>query len=328
MARRAAAVLLVASTVVAMAMTVASPASAQTPTPPQQPGLNQLGGPGPCTVPTTPIVADNAAYDAQFSADLNVWVWQPGGTGSPTRTGGTCNDNSRPVLYMTHGYWCDVGPDNTQVISNMVSNGYVVVFANYPCDWAAWEIPDAGFAQSAGMTARDDTSRIGVMGHSWGGGMVPNLINAAASRGWGSAWRWVAILAGTDWCLVCAGQPLPLPAGTRVLMVVYEEDTAVPPSVSAILFDRFTGVSTNHKRYVTVRSDCRGQNPCPTGLTAGHLTPVDATLSHLDYYGTFRNLHAFSDCARNNTACTANLAFMGTWSDGVAATPALVTTDP
>ena len=308
--------------------TSSSPAGAQAPTPPQQPGLNQPGGPGPCSVsPTSSSPAANP-----LSAFARVWVFEPGGSASPTLTGGSCNDSQRPVLFVTHGYpydpsvgCIDVTPDGFQLVDNMVSNGYIVVFANYACYPAVWWDVDAGFQQGVTMTSREDVSRIGIWGHSWGGVMVSDLAKAAGDRGWGATALWLGIFAALD-----PDNPADLPDNARVLEVVYEGDAIVANSDSAILFNKFTDIPANHKRYVTVRSDCRGANPCPPGLVADHFTPSQPDeWSHLDYYGTFRNVHAFSTCALNNSSCTtADLTYMGTWSDAVAATPALVTSSP
>ena len=305
-----------------------APAGADPPTPPPLPGVNQPGGPGPCSVtPTSTTPAPNP-----LAGLARVWVYEPGGSAAPTLTGGTCNDSQRPVLFVTHGFpydpsigCLDITPNGFQLVDNMVSNGYIVVFANYACIPAAWWDVDAGFQHGVTMTSREDVDRIGIWGHSWGGVMVSDLAKAAGDRGWGDDAMWLGIFASLD-----PDNPADLPDHARVLAVVYQGDTIVANADSAVLFNKFTDIPADHKRYVTVRSDCRGANPCPPGQVADHFTPSQPDeWSHLDYYGTFRNVHAFSTCALTNTSCTtANLTTMGTWSDGVAATPALVTSTP
>ena len=258
---------------VSLVGTASSPAGAQAPTPPQQPGLNQPGGPGPCSVsPTSSSPAANP-----LSAFARVWVFEPGGSASPTLTGGSCNDSQRPVLFVTHGYpydpsvgCIDVTPDGFQLVDNMVSNGYIVVFANYACYPAVWWDVDAGFQHGVTMTSREDVSRIGIWGHSWGGVMVSDLAKAAGDRGWGATALWLGIFAALD-----PDNPADLPDNARVLEVVYEGDAIVANSDSAILFNKFTDIPANHKlRHRQERLP--GREPLPSRPRGRPLHPLAA----------------------------------------------------
>lgn len=298
-------------------------AGALTPTPPPPIPAGQLGGDGPCS--SMPVLS---APVQQFPTST-VAVYRPTGAAVP-RTGGSCNDNSRPVIFLAHGYACDVTPPpaDSSLINNLVSNGYVAVFSTYPCGWDAnWQRVDAGYVQATTSMGQErmNLAHVGFFGHSWGGGMAPRLLVAGANRGWGSGSRWVAMYAATDGCGVCWFDPIVMPANTKVLAVVYEQDQIVhPAALSHHLYQRLTGPGID-KRFVTVKTDCRGQNPCPENLVADHFTPVRTPLSHLNYYGTHRNVHAIAECARFGTTCaTSASTFMGTWSDGVAAIPATV----
>jgi hypothetical protein len=147
-----------------------------------------------------------------------------------------------------------------------------------------------------------------------------------------------------------------LPAHTRSLHVIYQHDDICSWLVwlgvcnvglwSLEIYQRLN-LPTSQKWGVTINSDCRTPTPCSTpyaeayrahhfvpGGVNGDGTPVPET--HLRYYGSYRNVQAVSDCARPGDAppagndcdpvcdpsCTFDITYMGTWSDGVAATPA------
>lgn len=171
-----------------------------------------------------------------------MWLYEPTGTGSP-RTGGTCGDNQRPVMLVIHGYpaqeWLPLTEPATpdfywSLITNLVSNGYIVVFANYDNDIVqlenTWLTVWVGFVQAvkgiptdnpwdlpaqSRMTSRANLLRIGLWGHSFGGGMTPMLSLMAAAETipddnpatpdphWGDDGLWVAMYAATDLMYHC-----------------------------------------------------------------------------------------------------------------------------
>jgi hypothetical protein len=337
----------------ALVVVPAAPAEAQTPTPPPQPALNALGGPGPCTSKTTS--ATNTAYSNQ-----TVWVIEPQGAGSPTRTGGTCGTGIRPVVFMAHGWSrCSFEPSNPtnyqDLINNLVSNGFLVVYANYcsvnEYDFVGngtptYDMVNTGYVQAMGMTTREDTANIGFWGHSFGGGMVPWLAEQAWDRNWGGQSLWVAVYAP----YVPLRGTLPdfdLPSHTRSLNVIFQHDqvcaqAGVPwpfcsvPAWSANIYNRMPQPESQQWG-VHVKSDCShppvsGCNPpSELRLLADHYVPGSKTGGvvirpddHIKYYGIYRNVQALSDCARNSASpsCNVSRTSMGVWSDGVPATSA------
>jgi hypothetical protein len=221
-----------------------------------------------------------------------------------------------------------------------------------------YDMVDAGFRQAMTMTSREDLANLGIWGHSFGAGMSPWLAERAWARGEGTRSLWVATYA--PYMPLRGGRPpgapddptFLLPPHTRSLHVIYQHDSICSlvviiwpgcnvPAFSADIYDRMPQ-PTSQRWGVLVRSDCShppagGCNP-PTGeaneiLLADHFTPnsLDGTgpelrraPSHMQYFGSYRNLHRLYDCARNGGAsCSASRTSMGTWSDGVAATPAV-----
>lgn len=329
LARTIRAVTSTACAVVLLTATWAGPAGAAEPTPPAQPPTGELGGKGPCRQST--IFAPNALAPAN-----GVWVFQPTGDGT-LRTGGSCDDAHRPVVFLSHGWSAVIPKVYSDVIENLTSNGFIVSFAGYGIAESAltpgtvakpqiW----AGFRQSTLMTRRMDLDHVGVWGHSYGGGMAPWILTKAADAGWGGKSSWLAMYdAWNDHALggPFGSEPIKLPRHARALMVVYGG-----PGAGAEMFHMLE-LPVDQKVHVKVNSDCRGADPC--AYPANHATPAswfypnnDLPHDHLDYYGTYRNVQALADCARYGTYCDTDLSYMGTWSDGTPATPADVTHDP
>jgi hypothetical protein len=206
-------------------------AEAQTAAIPPYPAAG-LGAKGPCGGAPTDAELDTDDLDGSDAGSpamqtnaifpsRHVWVYEPTGTGSP-RTGGTCNDNRRPVVLVVHGFPAQelifLGEALPflygTLIQNLVTNGYIVVFANYdavsafadPGDFVdptrpdrAWATVWVGFDQAvrgfvpgniwgltprAPMTTRADLREIGFFGHSLGGGMLPWLSTLTTLQTW------------------------------------------------------------------------------------------------------------------------------------------------
>jgi hypothetical protein len=394
-----------------------SPAQAQTASPPPQPASGQLGSPGPCTVPATPLVRDNA-WDPDDRQ--RIWVYQPTGTGAP-RTGGTCGDSQRPVVLVIHGFpvvefigvEMAVPDAYLSLIQNLVSNGYLVVFANYDSNlttldglwipvWVGFLQAVKGISDGSGglpdqlpMTTRANLRRVGMWGHSFGGGMIPQLAlltttetttdgpdPGTAPDAWGQEALWTVFNGASDGMYHCnidddngdgnpygAGEndvlaPWPLerptpdkcnptqhsvnmPPNARVLFVTYDREWSGVYWASERLYLDMTPVAS--KWGIIVRSDCShdgtpdaSRYPCPSPThPTSHLTPVDPLapgdppIDHLKWYGSNRNTQALAECAipgdqppAGNDCNIGLLHPMGTWTDGVAATPSVTYVPP
>jgi hypothetical protein len=298
----------------------ATPAAAAQPTAPGQPAAPALGSMGPCGVSTTS--AANPSYTNE-----SVYLYQPSGSQLP-RTGGTCQDSSRPVVFFAHGWGANDPSVYSTVIDTFVSNGFIVV---YPQDTDAHnpalvlEQLDSGFvAGVTSMTTRGDLTRVGFVGHSEGAGDSLALAQDGAGRGWGSAAFWVAMMNPAFGNGLAPG-PISLPANTRLIMIAGDDDRVVDNQIGIELFDSVQLPATQ-KTYVLIQSASK----YGTTLDAGHLMPVN-TVNTLGFYGDIKNMDATWSCSLNGTSCNADLTYMGVWGNTnpvVAVTPALVEANP
>jgi hypothetical protein len=242
-----------------------------------------------------------------------VHLYQPTGSATP-RTGGTCGGSQRPVVFMAHGFTGSTPLAYPKLIENLVSNGHIVVFAEWSNTYAPdfnYPVVDAGFVEATKMTTRMNLAAVGFWGHSMGGGMTPWLVKKGAARGWGSQSLWMALYQ-PHYAYKLASGPITVPAHTRAIVVGADGDVVLDNRIGIEIFKSLS-LPLSQKQHVTLRTDCR----LFTCLTSSHFS--DTSISDhdaIDFFGAYRNIGALSDCARTGSNCGVDLSFMGKWSDG------------
>lgn len=309
-----------ALTVAAAVVVSATAACATTPVP--QPTPPALGSNGPCTQTSTSLTNPAAPLNA-----INVFT--PNGTGSTPFTGGTCGDASRPVVFLVHGWLAGGAWVYQGLIDHLVSQGNVVVFGTYGNDInnvaASADNADAQIAYAGTrLGARADLRRVGVIGHSLGGGIVPSIAQRAVTRGWGSTGLWLFSLAPFQTLPAGAGV-ITLPAHTQAVVEAYDADTLVDNQVGISMFHRLS-IPNSKKQHVTVRSSSNGS----ARLDATHTSPnsVISPDDAVKFYGIYRVADALESCALLNQNCAADLSVMGNWPDGTPVLPSVSTDNP
>ncbi|MFZ4518666.1 MAG: alpha/beta hydrolase family protein [Microthrixaceae bacterium] len=283
------------------------------------------GSDGPCAVTRRDV-----PNPAEWRHDVT--LFEPTGTARPW-TGGTCDDDRRPVVLLAHGYGGSAAEVYQGLADHLVGQGFVVVFPPYDAEFdpeAQYRAVDTGLDAALAATDREDTTRVGVVGHSFGGGMTPWLLQRVAERGWGARATWAVLFA--PWYALRVGTgPIEVPARTRVAVVAYDEDVFVDNRIGIELVGALA-VPADHKVHVTVRSD-RSHDPA---LVADHLGPLSfpvpflGTLSadHLDRWSADRTVDAVSGCALDGRWCDTDLGDVGRWPDGTAVRRAVVSSTP
>jgi len=268
--------------------------------------------------------------DVQFPDPANtanpIYVAYPTGSAAAPVTGGTCGDAHRPVVFLVHGWLASFNWVYEGVINHFTRSGNIVVMGTYATDLA--DVQGSANRALQAITAaapqlqRADLSRVGMIGHSLGGGTLPWLTQQVVARGWGSQGLWMFALAPFQGI---GSGPITLPAHTRAIIEAYDQDTLVDRNVGIDLYRRLS-LPADHKDHVTVRSSSHGG----ATLTAQHtspnsvITPDDA----IKFYGIYRIGDLLESCALLGHDCNADLSLMGTWPDGTAVLPSVVTDNP
>jgi dienelactone hydrolase len=257
-----------------------------------------------------------------------VYVLTPTGTAATPLIGGSCDGARRPVVFFSHGFSVGEPSDYASLIDHWVSNGSIVVMADY--DAAAPSLADTfrqvdqGNRTAVAAEPRIDTSRAGFYGYSHGGGMTPYLAQQAVARGWATRALWLTSLSQAYTQLQGTGGAITLPAHTRMLVIAGDNDAYADARNGIDVFGSVT-LEGGRKDHVTLHSDDHGS----PALDASHSIVVDGSspVDALDF-ALWRLSDVLQSCALQNENCDADLTAMGTWSDGTPVTPATVTDQP
>ena len=125
-----------------------------------------------------------------------------------------------------------------------------------------------------------------------------------------------------------------IPATTRILLVTEADDQPATAAVE-LIWAELGGVPVDNRNVVQLVTDTHAWPPLRavhlqalTGHDVGYLPDA------FDWYGTWKWLDGLMGCAFEGEWCdhalgnTPEQRFMGTWSDGVPVTEAVVTDDP
>jgi hypothetical protein len=288
-------------------------------TPPARPATGP-GSRGPCT-------STASSFPNPAVAGLTIHLYHPGGA-APAPTGGTCDDGSRPVAVVVHGLMAMSPVLYQGIIDHLVATGNIVVFAVYntnPSDFLGSFRQEAdGIAAGVARLTRGDTTRLGLIGHSMGGGAVPYLVQQLDGRGWGAAGFWVMSLA--PWVVAGVPEgPIAMPANARFVVQNYEAEALVSNADGAELYRRLA-LPADRKQYVLLHNHThRG-----TTVNATHVTPNSgiAPENVMRFYGIYRIADLLQACAHAGRDCDADLGHMGQWSDGTPFRRATSTDEP
>lgn len=247
-----------------------------------------------------------------------------------------------PVVFFAHGLGATRPLHYRQWVDHLASRGFAVIYAPYPTVATAherrYQVLWQGF--EAGLKAlgpHADPTRVGFVGHSYGGGATPYLAHRGlVERGWGTQGAFLVVLA--PWYVLGVGssQLGALPPHTRLLVQIYDRERINDHQIAIDLYDSVT-LPTDQKIFVTLRSDER--DGCK--LRAGHTTPatdgIRGHLDALDHHGVFRLVDAVAGDALLGDARAREVAFgveseqhfdMGRWPDGSPVRPLTSTRAP
>jgi dienelactone hydrolase len=219
-------------------------------------------------------------------------------------------EGPRPVIFFAHGFGPGLTDTYADLLRHMTSKGYIVVFSTYPMRGVTvdqrydslWQ----GFAAAvAQFHARMDLSRVGFVGHSFGGGAVPAMaFKGLVTNGWGSKGAFSMALAPWYSYQITDAQIAAIPAGDPAFFEVYDKDSVVDHRM-AIHLDETSRAADRY--YFMVQSD----DAC--GFTADHATPGRNQSLIQKQYAVFKPFDALADLAFNgDSAARAALNPAGT----------------
>ncbi len=231
-------------------------------------------------------------------------------------------EGARPVWWLAHGFAGTQPEFYRELIDHLVGHGAWVIFSPYPANLRVRENYDIMFAGYEAAVARYgagmDLSRLGVIGHSYGGGAVPALARrAVVERGWGGTG--LALLQLAPWFTHAMSDEelADLPAHTQFVAQVYEDDTMNDHRMAIDIFEHMP-VAATAKAFLLLRSDridgfnYDASHNVPTGVAVPR---PGAGYNALDAWGVARIAQALGASAWHGDAEARALVF-GDGGDG------------
>lgn len=214
-------------------------------------------------------------------------IYFPQGTTSPV-----------PTVLFLHGISGNTSAHSRELFHFIASKGYACVFVPWDNSMPviqAYGVMYNGFLEAArNNPSIIDTTRIGFLGHSFGGGAAYYLGYYMAQQNWGTNARFLMPVAQWYTHIITQNELQTYPAGTYLLSIIYDDDAVCDHRMTIEAF-RNISISPADKDIVLVNSSqYQSYN-----YDAGHTTMNTITYDAMDCYVTFRLLDAMMDFAFN-----------------------------
>ncbi|WP_281226335.1 alpha/beta hydrolase [Flavobacterium aquiphilum] len=245
---------------------------------------------------------------------------------------------ARPTIFYSHPYGGEESSYNIGLYEFIAKKGYVVVFAPYPTTGVSIDDRYSTLWESFKKAVTDypniiDTSKIGFMGHSFGGGASFALAHKAfINEGWGQNGRFIFTMAQWYAHQITDADLLNFPANTKLITQVYDDDVTNDHRLAIDIFKNIN-IPDSEKDFILIK-----KSVLPTyTYTAEHTLPnTQSAYDAYDYYGIYRLLDAMIDYSFNGSSAGKKVA-LGNGSaeqitmpsyNGQALTPLEVTDNP
>jgi pimeloyl-ACP methyl ester carboxylesterase len=206
-----------------------------------------------------------------------------------------------PTLFFAHGFGGTFSNYVRGMLEFGAKKGYAMVFVPYPTTGSSiverYDILLNGFQQAArGYPNIIDTTRVGFMGHSFGGGAMFGLSHRCfTENNWGENGRLLFSLAPWYAYELTQAQLQSFPPNTKLIMQVYDDDAVNDHRMAIDIFNNIN-IPTDQKDFILVKSDTiQGYIYAADHAVPGTYQIFDA----LDYYAFYRLLDALCDYTFN-----------------------------
>lgn len=215
-----------------------------------------------------------------------------------------------PTLFYSHGYGGNNPSYNIGLFNFFAKKGYAIVFVPYQTLGVSNDDRYTNLIEGFRKAARDfpniiDTTRVGFIGHSFGGGATITIsYKCFSENNWGQNGRFIAPSAPWYSLNITQSQLQSFPADTKMLTFIYDADSVNDHRMACEIFNNIN-IAGSEKDFIKVLpSTVSGYN-----YTAGHDLPsTNAAFDAMDYYAYYRLLDALCDYTFNGNINAKNTA--------------------
>jgi pimeloyl-ACP methyl ester carboxylesterase len=233
-------------------------------------------------------------------------------------------EGPRPTLFFSHAYGATSWARGyAELMPHLASRGYLVVYVPYPTMGASiderYDTLWQGFLAAVERHGSSmDLSRVGFVGHSFGGGATPAMAHRGlVEQGWGESGSFLFIMAPWYSHEITQAELRGFPASTRITIQVYDRDTV---NDHRMAIDLYESIASDNKCFQVVRS----HEHAGSEAVADHVLPGKNPCLGLKSWGVFRQIDALADSVFASSPEAAEIATcgsdeqveMGQWNDG------------
>lgn len=215
-----------------------------------------------------------------------------------------------PTLFYSHAFGGNL-PFTVQGLLNWTARkGYAIVFVPYQTTGVSvmdrYENLLEGFRKAArDFPAIIDTTRVGFMGHSFGGGATfATAYKCFAENNWGENGRWMH--SSAPWYLfnISQAELTNFPPDVKLVVEIYNDDPVNDHRMAADAFLNI-GIPNAEKDFIKVYGD----SSSGYAYTAEHDLPMAYTdFNAMDYYAYYRIIDALCDYTFNGNLAGKDVA--------------------
>ncbi len=238
-----------------------------------------------------------------------------------------------PAILFLKGMGVDSKEVYGHILSHIATKGYCAVMpdyklASFPHQGRTYKklLAELLYAVTK-LSSLIDTSRIGFVGHSFGGAAIPALTwQCINNKKWGGRGAFMFIMAPHFVFEITQSQLERFPKQVKLVMQVYEDDDCNDHRIAADIF-RTINIPAREKDFMILMSDSNAA--AGYKLTADHAVPYskfdsDGEVDGMDYYGIYRIFDALAEYTFTQNREAKEIAlgngsikqgFMGTWPD-------------
>jgi acetyl esterase/lipase len=253
-----------------------------------------------------------------------------------------------PMILFLHGYNGGDPSYFSHLISHIVSNGNGVIFPTYSpfptvnntgVIMQKYDMLYTGICEAFRLNMNVfDSSRIGIFGHSFGGGAAPWMASKIFSeKKWGTNAAFLFVSAPWYMYGVNDSSFKLLPSHLKAAILTYSDDAFNDHQMAVDMF-KHLNVPLTEKRFFLFQSDTLDSMV----MIANHFVPygfgnINGVEDNFDYFGIFKLFDAISSyCFKGNNegkACALGSHseiqnWMGVWHDGTPVKPLYSTISP
>ncbi|UPT67200.1 MAG: T9SS type A sorting domain-containing protein [Sphingobacteriales bacterium JAD_PAG50586_3] len=202
-----------------------------------------------------------------------------------------------PTLFYSHAYGGYIPLHVIGLFNFIAKKGYAIVFVPYQTTGVSVENRYENLLAGFRKAARDfpniiDTTRVGFMGHSFGGGAsFATAYRCFTENNWGQNGRFIHSSAPWYSYNISQAEMQSFPIDTKLIVEVYDDDVVNDHRMAADVFTAIN-IPVAEKDFIKVKTDTVNNYVYATG----HDLPTTyAGFDALDYYAYYRLIDALCD---------------------------------